>query len=146
MSLLSEKSPQNDHFFHLFKPTPTYFITEVQNFVFIFKTPPSYFEKSGYYQHGAHELTRFCIYSKGPLPTSKKAECWVVRLCVLVQFALDAFMFWHFGGSTEDLLNAQFCIYSIPPSCFKKTAPNYVFLQNAPLLLQKKRFLPPRSP
>ena len=43
-------------------------------------------------------------------------------------------MFWHFGGSTDDKLNAQFCIYSKrPPPASKKKVPNFVFIQNAPL-------------
>ena len=65
---------------------------------------------------------------------------WVVTLCIWVQFALEDFMFWHFG---DDLLNAQFRIYSKrpPPSCFIKTVRNFVFIQNAPLLLPKKRLL-----
>ena len=108
-------------------------------------------------------MLNFVFIQNAPLMLQKKL--WVVSLCVLVQFALEAFMFWHFGGFTDDLLNAQFCIYSKrpplaskkngtkfciyskrPPPTSKKAVtttkdpikwPNSVFIQNAPILLSK---------
>ena len=90
-------------------------------------------------------LINFVFIKNAPHMLQKKL--WVVCLCVLVQFALEAFMFWHFGGCIDDLLNAQFWIYSKrPPPASKKTAPIFYLFKTPPLILQKKRLLSPRSP
>ena len=110
-------------------------------------------------------MTKLCIYSKRPLLTSTKTGLWVVRLCVLVQFALDAFIFGHFGGSTVyskrpppcfKKRGTNFCIYSKrPPPTSKKAVtttkepikwPNSVFTQNAPLLLSKNELTTRKEP
>ena len=86
------KNPVPNRFAQLFRTVPSFFLehTVPNRFSLLCRTVPGFF-------FVAHKMTKFCIYSKLPPPTSKKAVS------------------------------------------------NFVFIPNAPMLLQKKRSLPQSS-
>ena len=82
----------------------------------LFKTPPFYSKKAVTHHQEAHKIIKFCIYSKLPPHLLQKKPYYILYL------------------------------FTTPPSYLKKKAvtttepikwTNFVFIQNAPLLLKK---------